>query len=98
MKMTKKDLVWRLKELPDAVDVAELVDKKVITPEEARDLLFNKADSDSEKIKDLKKQIEFLEDLVKELSKNQPINVYPALTPGYVEKWIGKRDWEPNWL
>ena len=66
--MTKKDLIWRLKELPDAVDVAELVDKKVITPEEARDLLFNN-DKKNPSVENqaLKEQIKFLQDTVEKL-------------------------------
>lgn len=66
--MTKKDLIWRLKELPDAVDVAELVDKKVITPEEARELLFNTDKNNSkEESEALKEQVKFLQDTIDKL-------------------------------
>ena len=62
--MTKKtSLNWRLKELPDAVDVAELVDKKVITPEEARQLLFNENGEDTNKVKALEEEVKFLREL-----------------------------------
>lgn len=67
--MTKTTkLNWRLKELPDAVDVAELVDKKVITPEEARELLFNDSKDDSTKIKELEEEIKFLRELCDKLA------------------------------
>jgi len=58
-----------LKDLPDASDVAELVDKKIITPEEGRSLLFNdkkSADSSVEN-KALKEQIKFLQETVDKL-------------------------------
>ena len=85
--MKKTNLNWRLKELPDAVDVAELVDKKVITPEEARELLFNdskEVDKD-EKVKALKEQIEFLEKIVDALSHNrtQTITYNPVYPTRY---------------
>lgn len=67
--MTKKnDLKWRLKDLPDAVDVAELVDKKVITPEEARDLLFSDGKNNTkEELEALKEQIKFQQDTINKL-------------------------------
>lgn len=65
-------LKWRLKDLPDANGVAQLVEQKVITQEEARQLLFNNNDyQEIERIKALEKQVEFLEELVRELSKQR---------------------------
>lgn len=95
--MTKKNLIWRLKDKPSVEDVTELLKEQVVTKEEARDLLFNEAGSDSEKLRDLKKQVEYLEDLVKELSKSRVQN-YPVVTPAYVEKWIERKHWEPSWI
>lgn len=64
----KKTLNWRLKDLPDAVDVAELVDKKVITPEEARQLLFNEGKDEGKKVKELEEEVRFLRDLCDKLA------------------------------
>lgn len=71
--MTKNELKWRLKDLPDASGIAELVKQGVVTKEEARELLFNKEtpskNNESDIVKALKKQIEFLEELVKDLAQ-----------------------------
>jgi len=37
-----KDLTWKLKQQPTAGELAELVKNNVITPDEARDIIFNK--------------------------------------------------------
>lgn len=66
--MKKMNLNWRLKDLPDAVDVAELVDKKVITPEEARQLLFNEGKDEGKKIKELEEEVKFLRELCDKLA------------------------------
>lgn len=85
-----KNLKWRLKELPDGEEVALLVEQKVITKEEARELLFSdtKQADESVVIKALKKQIEFLEGLVKELAKDNSRTVY-------VDRYIDH--WKPRW-
>lgn len=98
MKMTKKDLVWRLKERPSVSEISSLVADKIITQEEARSLLFNENSTldDSEKLKALQKQIEFLEGLVKELSKNQHITTVPVYIDRYIERW--RPTYNPIWL
>lgn len=40
--MTNKDLTWKLKQQPTAGELADLVKMNVITPDEARDIIFNK--------------------------------------------------------
>lgn len=72
--MTKKNeedkLFWRLSGLPTALEVRDLVTAGIITPEEAKDILFNTKeakDSDDE-LKALKEQVEFLQGLIKTLS------------------------------
>lgn len=40
--MTNKDLTWKLKAQPTAGELAELVKMKVLTADEARDIIFNK--------------------------------------------------------
>jgi hypothetical protein len=68
----QKTLKWRLSELPTAGDVAELVDSGVITPEEAREILFTEASSSDEKVKALEEQLAFMQDLVKQLAGRNP--------------------------
>jgi len=43
--MMKKDLKWSLPTPPTDVGIAQLIDKQVITPEEGRNILFNKGKS-----------------------------------------------------
>jgi polyhydroxyalkanoate synthesis regulator phasin len=75
--MTKQELKWRLKDLPDATGIAELVKQGVVTKEEARELLFNKVDqTDGDKVQALEKQIAFLEEMVRELAKNRTVNTF----------------------
>lgn len=82
--MTKK-LNWKLKQLPTASEVAELVDKKVITATEAKDMLFSEADDKDPTIAELKRQIEFLEGLVKELSKRE--STHTTYVTRYIQEW-----------
>lgn len=46
--MTNKDLTWKLKTPPTDAGIAELVKQNVLTPEEARSILFNKGKKTSE--------------------------------------------------
>ena len=67
--MTKKKTIsWRLKELPDGHDVALLVQQEVITKEEARQILLNEGEEDSDKLKAKDEEIKFLRDLVDTLA------------------------------
>lgn len=44
--MTNKDLTWKLKAQPTAGELADLVANHVLTPDEARDIIFNKGKRD----------------------------------------------------
>lgn len=46
--MTNKDLTWKLKAQPTAGEVADLVKQGVLTPNEARAIIFNKGKKTSE--------------------------------------------------
>lgn len=70
-KNTKKNLTWKLTELPTAGHLADLVKSEVISKEEAREIMFGSAENDKEKVKALEELVKFLEDLVKDLSKNR---------------------------
>lgn len=72
--MTKEDqksLKWRLAKAPTREDVTTMLDKGIITKEEAKELLFNLTD-EKEENKVLKEQIEFLKGVIEKLSNNQP--------------------------
>lgn len=68
--MTTK-INWRLSKLPTPDEVRELVKDKIITQDEAREILFNLEDDDTRDKKSLESEIKFLRDLVEKLSKNR---------------------------
>lgn len=74
MKNMKKNLTWKLKEMPTGGELADLVETGVITKEEAREIMFGTTENDKEKIKALEEQLEFLRSLVTELSKNRTVS------------------------
>lgn len=88
--MTTK-LKWRLGKLPSPYEVQELVKDKIITQEEARDILFN-TETDEERDKDsLKDEIKFLREVIENLSKNnktQTVEVLKYVYPSYNYPWV----------
>lgn len=91
-----KNLSWKLSELPNAGELADLVDSEVITKEEARDIMFGNPESDKEKIEALEKLVEFLQGLVKDLTKNKQTFV-PYERTVYVDRSI-RPYWDRYWL
>ena len=67
MQVEEKKLVWKLKDLPDAEAVASLVETQVITPEEARAILFKEEVKQSDEVEALKEMVNTLQDMVKTL-------------------------------
>jgi hypothetical protein len=65
-KVEETKLVWKLKDLPDAEAVASLVETKVITPEEARGILFREEVKQSDEVEALKEMVATLQGMVKE--------------------------------
>lgn len=74
----EKKLVWKFKELPTAGEVAELVETKVITPEEARQILFKEEVKQSDEVEALKEMVNTLQEMVKDLLKRpRDVQVIP---------------------
>ena len=99
-KEQKKKLTWKLKEAPTAEGLASLVEQGILRPEEARDMLLNVTDieSEKEKIKALEKMIEFLQGLVTELAKHKSGTTFVPFTQTvYIDRPV-KRYWEPIWM
>lgn len=69
MKNTK--LIWRLKEQPTSESLRELVKDKILTNEEAREILFSSEVVEERDSNSLKNEIKFLRDLVEKLSQNR---------------------------
>ena len=70
--MTNK-LKWRLSKLPTSAEVIELVNHKLITTEEAKEILFNQESDDTVTRESLESEIKFLRQLVNSLSNNNTI-------------------------
>ena len=88
--MTKnKQLKWRLGKLPTPDEVRELVKDKIITQEEARDILFNEETEESRDEDSLKAEIKFLRELVEKLSSHSQI----VETIRYIEKPYVNKPW-----
>ena len=63
-----KELIWRLGKLPTPQEVSTLINDKVITKDEARDILFRTEEVEEEKPEDLKAQVKFLKEVIEKLS------------------------------
>jgi hypothetical protein len=88
----KNKLVWRLGKLPSPEEVRELVKDKIITQEEAREVLFKTETEDEEKekpkVEDLKSEIKFLRELVEKLSSGSRSTLI---------EYIYQRPWTYPW-
>lgn len=63
-----KKLTWRLSKLPTPDELQGLVKDKIITQEEAREILFRSEDDTERDSESFKSEIKFLRDLVEKLS------------------------------
>lgn len=64
--MTKK-LIWRLSKLPTPDEVIALINAKLITQEEAREVLFKSEESSERDAESYKEEIKFLRGLVEKI-------------------------------
>lgn len=69
--MKKEKIVWRLGKLPTTEELRELVKDKIITNEEAREILFKTETEEEIDTDSLKSEIKFLRELVSKLSENK---------------------------
>ena len=82
-KITK--LVWRLSKLPSVDELQALVKDKIITQDEAREILFSSEEVEERDNKSLKEEIKFLRELVEKLAKSrsQIVEVIREVQPIY---------------
>lgn len=85
--MTKK-LSWRLSKLPTVSEVKELLDAKIITQEEAKEILFK--DEEDVDVKALKEEIKFLKKLSERLA-DSPSKIVETIR--YIEKPYYNHGW-----
>jgi hypothetical protein len=90
----KTKLVWRLSKLPTPEELLQLVEAKVITQEEAKEVLFSTETEEDVQISDLQAEIKFLKEVVERLSKNQQPRIIEVIRE--VEKpWRSNRWFDP---
>lgn len=88
--MTNK-LKWRLGKLPTSDEVLKLVNDKVISKEEARDILFKEELENEVSKTDLESEIKFLRELVEKLSNGNRNVIVETIK--YVEKPYCQWNW-----
>jgi len=99
----KSDIKWRLKDLPSAEGVAELVKTKVLTTQEAREIILKHSGTE-DRLSVLEEQVELLRGVLEILATNNrgavtEIN-YPAryqtavntLKPGQYYTWTSSNN------
>lgn len=86
-----KQLKWRLGKLPTPDEVLKLVNDKLITKEEAREILFNEEEITERTPESLESEIKFLRELVEKLSKQDSTRVVEIIkeirVPYYQYQW-----------
>mgnify|MGYP001588840513 CR=1 FL=1 len=85
-----KELKWRLSKLPTPDELRELVKDKIITQDEAREILFNFETEEDRDKKSLESEIKFLRELVEKLSENRTkiVEVIKEIQrPYYIQPW-----------
>ena len=88
--MTKKmNLKWRLGKLPSVEELRELVKDKIITQEEAKQVLFSTETEESKDIKSLEAEIKFLKEIIESLSRGVSYREVIREMPIYYRKY----DW-----
>ena len=83
-----KKSVWRLSKLPSPSELTELVNSKILTHEEAKEILL-KVETDEERDSDsLKEEIKFLRGLVDKLSDGNRSVVYEYIKTVPTYPWV----------
>ena len=88
--MTKNTkLVWRLGKLPSVEELRELVKDKIITNEEAREILFSSETEETRDQKSLEAEIRFLKELLTAISttKSQMFETIKYVEKPYYKQW-----------
>jgi signal-transduction protein with cAMP-binding, CBS, and nucleotidyltransferase domain len=84
-----KNLKWRLGKLPSVEEIQSLVKDKIITNEEAREILFSSQTEEEKDIKSLEAKINFLKEIIESLSRGVSYREVIRGVPIYYKKY----DW-----
>ena len=74
-----KNLKWRLSKLPTVEELLQLVKDKVITQEEAKEILFSSETQEDRDKDSLKEEIKFLKQVVENLSRNNSARIVEVI-------------------
>lgn len=77
-KMTKK-IKWRLNQLPTPEELRDLVKDKIITQDEAREILFTEETKEDRDVATLEEEIKFLKQLVNKLSEGRVTKIVETI-------------------
>ncbi len=87
-------LKWRLSKLPTVDELLKLVSDKVITQEEAKEILFNKETESERDIESYKQEIKFLKEVIDKLGdKTRIVEVVKQYVPYYIQQPF----YQPYW-
>jgi len=93
---TNTKIVWRLNEKPTSQSLRELVKDKILSVDEAREILFSSQTEEDRDKKSLESEIKFLRELVEKLSQNNNTKIIEVITE--VEKPWKQYPWyQPYW-
>jgi len=94
-----KKLVWKLSKLPEAEELKTLVEAKILTTQEAKEIVVRQEEEkqiDKDELKDLKDEVKLLRELVLKMATDEP-QPYIQLIEKYIEKLPYKpfNPWQP---
>jgi hypothetical protein len=87
-------LKWRLTKLPTVDEITTLLKEKIISQEEAKDILFNKETETDRDIESYKQEIKFLKEVIEKLGDRKAII---QVVKEYVPHYISQPFYEPYW-
>ena len=80
-----ENLKWRLSKLPTVEELTSLEEKKILTKEEVKKILFNNETVEERDVESYKSEIKLLREVIDKLSDRQSVaNVLIEYIPKYV--------------
>lgn len=90
----KEKLKWRFTKLPTSEEVRDLVKDKIISAEEAKEILFTSETDESRDIESYKQEIKFLKEVIEKLGDRSTII---QVVKEYVPHYITQPFYQPYW-
>jgi len=83
-----KKLVWKLSKLPEAEELKTLVEAKILTTQEAKEIVVRQEEEkqiDKDELKDVKDELKLLRELVLKMAAEKP-QPYIQIVERYIER------------